>query len=623
MPQLIPAAAAAVTNAIVGALGSAGFATTAASAAAIQAGVYAVSYAGISVGVSVGLNALTRAQVPDPESGKQSRRQPRPERAVYMGGVSRGGGAYMLRETNGEHFGVVLAISDGRLASIPSIYLNDDLVTLDGSGFVLGGTDGRYGSGDLVQIKTRLGVPTETHYSEMTAKFSALWPTTARGDGIGSLMLLAKHRSKESFSKHFPNGEPIPTVVAQGVCYDWRQDSTAGGSGAQRRTDEATWQASANPIVWLVHHEWFRCGRSWARCIAPVLADLTSEADYCDVSVAKIGGTEPRYRFGGNYFAVTQPQARREAMLAACDGWLSTNGQGHLVIKAGRYVAPTFTLTGDYIDGYEWSAFSPDEEHINKLAISYTEPLKDYTETECDPWVNEADITATGQERSEPLTLTWVQSRSQARRLAKRKMSRLLCERRGQIVTGVYGLNAFGHRYIRIQNPELVSMADVVVEVMGIEFDPMSASVVLDVILADTNIDAWNPATEEGAGTSAASRPSPEALTAPTISTVTQFYEDNGSGSGVRLTIVGGGPARDDLTWFARWRVAGSVSWAESQHTDSAAGSPVQLQTSFVPGDASLEVQIAYLTGGGSLSPWSATSTIATVSEVIIWDGNG
>lgn len=617
MPQLIPAAAAAVASAVSGWVyaGAQAIGFSAATAATISTYAASITALATSVAITVGLPMLARPSVPDPETGKQSRRQPRPERLVFIGLPSRGGGAYMLRETSGSTLAVVLALSDGRLASISAIYLNDDLVTLDGSGWVQQGPDGRYGSGDLVQIKTRMGLPTETHYSELTAKFGDLWPTTARGDGIGSLMLLASHRSKESFQKHFPNGEPMPTVVTQGVCYDWRDET-------QDRDDESSWLPSGNPVVWLVHHEWFRCGRSWDRCIAPVLADLTDEADYCDESVAKIGGTEPRYQFGGNYFAVTQPQARREAILAACDGWLSTNGQGHMVIKAGRYQAPTFTLTGDHIVGYEWSAFSPDEEHINKLAVSYTEPSKDYTETECDPWVDEDDIAATGMERSEALSLMWVQSRSQARRLAKRKMSRLLSGRRGQIVTGVYGLNAFGHRYIRIQNDELVSMADVVVEVMGIEFDPMSATVVLDVILADEGIDAWNPATEEGAGVSDADRPDPEALAAPTISSIDQFYEDNGAGSGVRLTIQGDGPDREDLTWFARWRVDGDESWAESQYTDAAAGSPVELATGFVPANADLEVQIAYQTGGGTLSPWSDPFSVTTEAEEVIYDGN-
>jgi hypothetical protein len=337
--------------------------------------------------------------------------------------------------------------------------------------------------------------------------------------------------------------------------------------------------------------------------------------------VAKVGGTEARYHFGGNCPTNLEPQSRRDAMLASCDGWMSTNAKGYLVIKAGRYVAPTLTITGDHITAYEWSSLAAEESRVNKLVVSYLDASRDYTETEADPWLDTTDIAAGGFERPENLQLLWVQSRSQARRLAKRKMSRLASLRRGQIVTGLYGLNAFGHRYIRIQNAELASMADVVVEVMGVEFDPMSATVVIDVILADTGIDAWNPATEEGAAVSGSDRPPPEPLAAPTIDTVTPFYEDNGTGSGIRLTIDGDGPNREDLTWFARWRVDGTTSWVEAQFTDAASGSPVLLTTGFVPSDATLEVQIAYQTGSGTLSPWSATEEVVTVSEEIVYDG--
>jgi hypothetical protein len=515
-------------------------------------------------------------------------------------------------EASGATLGAVIAIHDGRLDSISAIYLNDDLVTLSGFGWVQEGADGRYGTGDLVQIKTRLGIPTETHYSEMTSKFSATWPTTCRGDGVASLMMLATHRSRESFPKHFPNGEPIPSIVGQAVCYDWRADSTAGGSGSQRRNDQSTWGPSGNPIVWLVHHEWHRLGRSWDRCIAPVLADLTAEANYCDASVAKVGGTEARYQFGGNCPTNLEPQSRRDAMLASCDGWMSTNAKGYLVIKAGRYVAPTLTITGDHITAYDWSSLEAEESRVNKLVVSYLDASRDYTETEADPWFDTTDIAAGGFERPENLQLLWVQSRSQARRLAKRKMSRLASLRRGQIVTGLYGLNAFGHRYIRIQNAELASMADVVVEVMGVEFDPMSATVVIDVILADINIDAWNPATEEGSAVSGSDRPAPEALAAPGITAATAFFEATGSGTGVRLNVVGTGPDRGDLTWYVRWRVQGATAWVEGQFADSDGTSGVELETGFVPADETLEVQIAYETGGGTLSAWGPT-TPATV----------
>ena len=130
---------------------------------------------------------------------------------------------------------------------------------------------------------------------------------------------------------------------------------------------------------------------------------------------------------------------------------------------------------------------------------------------EAGAWRDEGDISETGRLRSEPLGLTWVYSRPQAMRLAKRKMTRLNAPRRGQIRTGIYGLNGLGQRYIRVQNPELFSMADVVCEVMNVEIDFASSQVVFDVIQADTAIDAWNPAEEEGDQPAPIVRPEPTA----------------------------------------------------------------------------------------------------------------
>jgi hypothetical protein len=361
----------------------------------------------------------------------------------------------------------------------------------------------RYGTGDLVNVSLRYGNPTEARHTNLDPTFSGYWPANARGDGIASLALFAQHRSKESFSRHFPNGEPIPSIVGRPVCFDWRDPT-------QDRNDQATWKASANPVVWLIHLEWFRFGRSWDRCIAPVLDALTAEANYCETAVPlKAGGTEPRYRVAGNYFSNTEPAAVREAILASMDGWLSTSGKGHIVLKSGRYVDPTFTITGEHIEGYSWRAFQTDEEACNELIVSYVSPEDDFSVVEAGAWRQEADIAATGRVRSEDLSLSWVFSRSQSMRLAKRKMSRLNPPRRGQVRTGIYGLNGLGERYIRIQNPELVSMADVVCEVMNVEIDFTSSQVVFDVIQADVNIDDWDPAEEEGELPAPIERPEP------------------------------------------------------------------------------------------------------------------
>ena len=505
MAEPISAAATAVAtwvaNAVFTALPGLSVTTAATIANVAYVVAYAATTAALNAVVVMGINALTQSMLPDPENGKVTKKQPRPFRYHLLGDYSRFSGAYMLREATGARMGVVLACAEGPAADISGVYLNDDLVVLDedaANGWVQTGENGRYGGGDLIRIETRLGQPVESHYGFLTADFASVWPTTSRGDGIISLMMWCQHRSRESQGKLYPNGEPIPSMVGRAAVYDWRKDSSIGGDGAQRRTDPTTWAASANPIVWLVFIEWHRHGRNWERCIAPVLADLTSEADYCDEMIETSSGPQARYRCAGNYPVNLEPDAVRQGVLVTCDGWLSTDGRGRLVVKAGRYVEPVFTLTAEHIEGYTWRAFTPDESACNTITISYVSPEHDYTLIDAEPWRDEAAITAMGKERIENLQLNFVDRFAQARRLAKRKMIRLNPERSGQVIAGIHGLNGLGQRFIRIQNPDVPSMADVVVEVLDVEFDPSSSRVIFEVIKADPAIDDWDSEAEEG-----------------------------------------------------------------------------------------------------------------------------
>lgn len=482
MPQAIPAAAQAFAQWAV-----ATFASSAASAAVVHAVAYYGAQAAIYAGISMGLSAVSQAGIPTPEGQKITRKQPRPLRVYPFGGPSRMSGAYMLRESSGNKLGVVIAICEGRVIPFERIYLNDTRVTVSG-GFVQGQANERYGTGDLIRLETRLGVPTETHYGFLTANFGAYWPTSARGDGIASLGFLAQHRSRESFARHFPDGEPIPSVVTAAVCYDWRKDTTAGGSGPQRRNNPDTWQMSWNPVVWLVHVEWHRHGQKWDRRIAPVLAALTVEADYCDEEITVEGVTEARYRCAGNVFSNTEPQALREAILATMDGWMTTDGKGRLVIKAGRYDAPDWTLTPEHIRGATWRTFQPDEDVVDEIVASYISPDHDYSEVEAGAWRDEDAIAVRGVARSEALTVQ-CPSATQAVRLAGRKGKRLNALARGQVRADIDGLNGLGRRYIAVQNPIVPGMEDIVVEVLNVEIDFASASVIFDVILADPTID--------------------------------------------------------------------------------------------------------------------------------------
>lgn len=477
---------------------SAGYGTAA--HAVISATLFYGAQAALYAGVSMGLNAVAQAQVPSPEGQKVTKKQARPARQYCGGAPIRMSGPYMLRETVGSHLAVVIALCDWRVGYFGRVWLNDDLTVRDAQGWVQQGRDERFGTGDLIQVDTRFGLPVETRYSIFPAEFSSVWPSSARGDGIASLGMFCQHRSRESFGAHFPNGEPIPSAEIQAVCFDWRDPS-------QSLDRPETWKICENPVVWMVFLEWFLSGRSWDRAIAPVLDDLTIEADYCDELIPRKGGVQKRYTWGGGWTSETEPDAWRQNLLQTFDGWLTTDGQGRLIIKAGRYVEPTFTIPPEQVQSFTWRRGQTDEEACNELIVAFTSPDHDFTVVECDPWRDEEDILLRGVVRSEPLNLLWVLNHPQARRLAKRKIRRVNAARRGTVTTDIWGLAGLGHRYIRVQNPSLKSMADVVVEVMNVDIDVNASRVTFDVILADPTMDDWDPETEEGAPVARADLP--------------------------------------------------------------------------------------------------------------------
>lgn len=465
MPQAVAAIAAAagtVYNAAVSAIATAGVAVGIGEGASIAIATQVVN-AGISFAISTGINAITRGGIPDPEFASSNRKQAIPDRLSGYG-RARIGGAFMLWEAEDSFAYNVLALHDGKVDGFDTFYLNDDIVTVSG-GYVQTGTDGRYGrNADLVQIDTRVGEATETRYSQITN--TSIWPTEARGDGIASLMMIAKSSSKEAYLRDYPNGLPLPSVVTRmQICYDARLGE---------RSNPAAWLWTRNPVWQLLDYmtnEQTGMGLDYTQYFAPNIASWITAADVCDEPVAlAAGGTVPRYTGDGTYLHSSPPADVIGTILGCMDGWLAQDTGGVFVIEAGEYNAPTVTITDAHIVGMDRQFFLEDERAVNELIISYTSAAYDYTEVESLPWRDETDILdRSGQVRSQRMSLPWVSTNSQARRLAKIAMARSVSPIRGTITTDLYGLKAYGQRRVRIQAPnDSAVMADIVVDVVSV-----------------------------------------------------------------------------------------------------------------------------------------------------------
>lgn len=610
MADPITLIATAVADMIVGALTQIGV------TAALSAGTVLAIHAGITAIVSgliyAGAAMLAAPAIPHPERGHQNFKQSVPRRRRGYG-RARIAGYFALYEAKKGKAYLVHAMHHGRIGGVIQHYLNDDEVTLDEDGFVFG-IDGKYGApegvglaADKVQIFTRLGVDTETPYSEIATALPEAWTSSHRGDRVASTAMIVKAPKEAYQSEVFPNGLPQHSEEADLACvWDWRD-------GGQSEADDATWETSRNPFVNLRD---LICGSAddgcmgedYDRRILPSLDYWTAAANDCDASIAKVGGTETKYEIGGFYDFDNHPADIIGEILRSCDGWMSEAGDGSLMVRSGAYYEPTITLTDRVITDYAFQRFLPDQDACNELLITFTDPGQKYTMAECDPWRAEADIDARGVERTDNFELRWVQRHTQARRLAKREMLRRQAPTRGTIKTNLYGLRALGERYVRVQISEIPALNDIVIDVIRADIDLQGGSITFSWIEASPDMDDWDPATEEGAAPGSTTRPDAGVITTPEISDVDVVFV----GEVPRLQVTVTAEDRDDLTWKLAWSATSADGpWIEADAVDVDPGASIVLQSGVVPSDTELWVRVQ-ARSAGQVSEWSAvTSTEA------------
>lgn len=580
----------------------------------------------VAIAANIAINAITRAlsgNPPGPEQSKAPIKQPIPPVRVGFG-LDRMSGPYLLWTTVGQYTLDVVAVARG--ASEPlGFYLNDDYLplttsgaplTVNPSGAVVGGPDGRYGGGN-VEIYVNPGEDPATAFARVVALSGGLWTTNHRADGVTTVALICKGVKADDLNKVYPNYAPDISVVGRwSRVYDWRADSTAGGDGPQRRDDESTWEWSQNAVVCFVHDEWFNRGQDWDYRFAPALETWTVAADVADEAVPlKAGGTEPRYAVSGWYELNNPPKELRARWLECFDGMMIERGDGAFVGIAGKYVEPEIILDEDRILECGWRRSKRSEDFANKLVVAFKSADHGYTMVEADPWLDPEDIAARGFEKAAPFERQWVTSNGQARRLAKRGMSRLKATYQGFVVVT---LSDDGEeletRYLRLRNRSgPPSMFDVVVEVVGITLDLTKRRVRFDVIAADPNIDAWNPATEEGNAPDVAPQPPPQIIAVPVV----EDSEITFTGGTPRARIVVTDPERDDYGYVLRWRQSsGDTSNVIEYPVPTDLGATVELITSSLPQDTTILVAVAFMSAGGVIGEFSDDVTLSTSPDL-------
>lgn len=579
----------------------AGFAITASTATIVgTAAILAVT-----VGLQFLLGQPAGADLPKGSDGSQALRQPIPAR-IYAYGRCRVGGYYMLYEVRNGQFVGVIAMHSGRICGYVSFYLHDDLANVTADGIVtgaVGATDGRYAAPSYLPLaigfSTRIGRERETAHELITSRVGDLWTVDHRGDGIASIAMVCGQPKAEDFSKVYPQQLPQFSAVGDWLpVYDPRDD-------AQRRLDLDTQGPCYSPVLQaidFVTSQAHGLGFDYDTAIAPVLDELMVEATICDELAARAdGSSEPRYQSSGFWTSNNDPASTMDAIMSACDGWYCFNGDGTLTIIVGKYRQPTVTITKQNIYGFEVHAGVEDENAVNVLEWTFTDPDNKYRDAPGLAWRDEDDIAERGIARAQTIPLTWVQSHTQGRRLVKRKYARLNPALRGTLTTDFYGIKALRERWIVIQDDRHPRLVNLVVEIGKVTIDLLNHALTFEWISVNPNaIDAWDPASEEGAQPSRGDDNPTDTIPVP--------QNLSGSYAGGTITITFDDLDRPDLTYVVQWRI-GLGAWSL---IDVGAGTSDGVHTVVTPSGFSAghtyELQVAGKAGAaGTLGDWSAS----------------
>ena len=335
-------------------------------------------------------------------------------------GKVRVGGARIYDEATGEnnkYLHRVVAVAGHEIQSFDEIYINDEIVTLDGSGNVT--SPSKYNG--KVRIKLHLGSPDQTADTFLVDE-SAHWTTQHRLRGIAYMYVRLAFDADV-----FPNGIPEITATISGKkVYDPRTSTTA-------------W--SDNPAL---------CLRDYLTSSYGISEDtdniddalVIAAANVCDQTNTDAGTT--RYTCNGSFTTASTPYDMINGILTSMDGSL-WYAQGSWRMKPAYWTAPVLDLNEDDLrSSVSVSTRHSRRNNFNTVKGTFRGEESNWQTTDYPQVTNLAFLNADGgQESVADVDLPFTDNSIEARRIA-----RISLERNRQQLT----VNAsFGLKTLQVQ----------------------------------------------------------------------------------------------------------------------------------------------------------------------------
>lgn len=353
---------------------------------------------------SLVLGALSQAMSKGSSGGVASGsiitgRSPLSPHQVIYGRTRVGGNIVYMEGTEGnKYLHVVVAIAGHEIDAIEKYYLNDEEVSIDGSGNV---TAGSYAN--RVRIQSKLGTDSQTAFSDLVSASDSLWTSNHRLRGRAVVYIRLQYDQDK-----FPNGMPNFSFQVRGKkVYDPRSATTV-------------W--SANPALCIA--DYLTNTRYGLGCVYASEIDeaaLIAAANVCDEDVTlDAGGTENKYELHGSILTSGTPEDIISQMLTSMAGkavWSS----GKWRILAGAYYTPTLTFDEDDLrSGFTVQSLVSRRENFNCIKGVFVSAQDKYMSVDFPPLISDTFIALdNGETVYKNIALPFTTSVTMAQRLSK------------------------------------------------------------------------------------------------------------------------------------------------------------------------------------------------------------
>lgn len=322
----------------------------------------------------------------------------------YVYGTVRKGGVISYIETSGDdntYLHMVITLTGQPVDSIQSVYINDEIVTIDGSNNV---TSDRWLDEDgnpTIRIKRYTG-------SQITADSDLVSETSVDSTFIGRGCAYLYVRMKYD-QNVFSGGIPTFTAVVKGI------------KPHDPRTGTAAW--SDNAALCIRDYIVSAYGLSDADVDDTYFSAAANDCD--DLVATAGGGTQKRYRLNGVVNAQSTIGTTLQDMLAACNGTLFFSG-GKWKLKVGVYDSSVKTFTLDDLRSeISLPTRSSRRDNFNEVVGKFIDADQDWIEADY-PAITSATFLAedNGNANTLDLSLPMVTDARQAQRIAKQTLFR-------------------------------------------------------------------------------------------------------------------------------------------------------------------------------------------------------